>query len=234
MGRYVEILWKHKNLAPRKVVREAATSVLLKKIDEYDALAKGPFSRAGDFWKEMTEGYAASRLVKRKEYKVILDAGTGIGFAAYFLALRFPDAKVYGVDILGTEKRRTYWEIISEITPNVEFIVDDVRNVAKKIRPDLVVGVHNCKSLSIFDIDIAAENNADLLLIPCCEDFGALERAGVNLDHLKVLTGNTRNRYFMWVIGLAEYAMKRGLQVETGVSRMLEKATQKNAFVRTL
>jgi len=233
MAKYYELLLRNRKIAPARVYKHSYTQDLLEQIRELENDGLAPISRAGTFWKEVTEGYGAAKLVKKKDYSIILDAGTGIGMSAYYLARRFPDAKVIGVDILRTDRRERYWNLIKSIAPNVEFIAGDVRDVAKNISPNLVVGVHNCKVLSIYDIDIAAENGADLLLVPCCTDFDALKERGIDLSHMGVLTMTDNDKYKLWVIGLAEYARKKGLDVETGMSGTLEKVTKKNAYVRT-
>jgi len=236
MGRYVKFLETYYNLNRDKISRtmykHTVTKMIIQKIDEYDEAGLGPFLRSGDFWKEVAEAYYTVHSLPKKKYSTIIDAGTGYGFATAYLAHRFPDAKIIGIDIKETKGRRVMWELFEELYPErIEFIVGDVNEVARKIDFDLLVGIHNCKELSVHDIEIAAEKDADVFLVPCCIKFDALEKRGIDLSFMGILGRDDETSYMKWILGLAMLARKYGYSVKTGWINQLEKFTPKAAYL---
>ena len=80
----------------------------------------------------------------------ILDVGCGTGFVTIDLALRYPDAEVYGVDISAVPIRDH-----SSIPPNVHFIQGDIRSLVADAKPPLTLGSfdHVFSRLLIMGVD---------------------------------------------------------------------------------
>lgn len=187
--------------------------ILLRKYRAHeDIIPYTSYSSIG-LWKEIAEANEVVRIASKITPKntVVWDVGTGVGISAAALALERPDLEVYGIDL---QRRRTWSILESYGIENLHLVEDNILEFYKKSKekPATVVGVHNCRSLSIHDIEIAVKEEANVILLPCCEDFGALNNkikklTGINYREI-LYTSNTednlsRVRYVQWVQGLA-------------------------------
>lgn len=122
-----------------------------------------------------------SLIPKDREYKQILDAGSGPGVFSFALARKFPNAHLVGVDILDDLIRNCREIAEATNTKNVEFKVGSILDLPDKNRFDLVVSVD---MLEHIEDDIGALK----------EMYDAMAPNGILMVHVPALY----RRYPVW------------------------------------
>ena len=97
-----------------------------------------------------------------------------LGFAVYhYLAfIKSRKVRMLGVDLKGETVKRCEGIARELGFCGMRFIVDDIRNLPKDERPDLVLSLHACDVATDVVIDTAAELGATVILsTPCCHRY---------------------------------------------------------------
>ena len=106
-----------------------------------------------------------SELTKSKEYKKVLDVGSGSGQVTAELARAFPQSKTVGIEInntLVTTARKNYGSL-----GNLSFYEGNCFD-RLPLKPNLIVSLHGCGSITDRVLDLAIESSADVICVPCC------------------------------------------------------------------
>ena len=179
--------------------------------------------------KELQEARAVFDMHRKLRGDFIYDLGTGHGFLAAALAQRYPDKLFIGLD----KVRRDCWDCFYPIQ-NLLLVEGDAHEYNYDLMPpDFVLGIHLCRSFSIFAIDLAYRYECPFIIIPCCE---AVKELSKKIGSHWLLYGRVfynelpsdRVHYLNWVTGLTIYAEELGYRVKIRRPKFLGKYTPKD------